>query len=146
DDHVIHFARFGGADGVEEHGARVAPGFLADDLGAGALAPDFQLLDGGGTESVGSAEQDGTLFILVTVGEFADGGCFARAVDADHEDDGGRFGDARHRAFAGLQDFEQVLANQVAEFGGVRQLVAFYTLANAFENFVGGADADVGGN
>ena len=39
-------------------------GLLADHLGAGALAPDFQLLDGGGAERVGGAQQHAAPFVL----------------------------------------------------------------------------------
>ena len=49
-------------------------------------------------------------------------------------------------AFAGLEDFEQVLADEVLQLGGVAKLVALHALADALQDFVGGADADVGGD
>ena len=51
-------AGFGGGEGVEECGGRVAALFGLDDVDAGALGPDFELLDGGGAEGVGGAEED----------------------------------------------------------------------------------------
>ena len=77
--------------------------------------------------------------MLEAVGELADGGGLAGAVDADHQDDGRRLGDARRGAFAGLEDFEQMLADEVLQFGGVGQLVALHALADALQDFVGGA-------
>ena len=79
-------------------------------------------------------------------GELADGGGLAGAVDADDEDDGGRLGDAGHGTLGGLEDFEQVFANQAAQFGGVVDELAVHALADSFEDFGGGADADVGGD
>ena len=58
----------------------------------------------------------------------------------------GRLGDAGRGAFAGLENFEQVLADEILQFGGVGDLVARHALADALQNFAGGADADVGGD
>ena len=96
-----------------------APGPLADDVGAGALAPDFQLLDGGGAEGVGGAEQDAVALGLEAGGEFADGGGLAGAVHAHHQDHGGRLRRRAAGPLGGLEDFEQMLADQAAQFGGV---------------------------
>ena len=59
DDDVVGLAGGGGLQGVEQDGCGIASGFGLDHLGAGALSPDFELLDGGGAESVGGAEQNG---------------------------------------------------------------------------------------
>ena len=144
DDDVIDFARFGGLERVEHHGAGIGAGVLADHLGVGALAPDFELLDGGGAEGVGGAEQNGVAFGLEMRGQFADGGGFARAVDADHHDDGGRLVDVGERAVVGLQDFEQIFADEAAQLAGIADQFAVDALADAVENFVGGGDADIG--
>ena len=45
-----------------------------------------------------------------------------------------------------MQNFEQVFADQVLQFGGVGELVAVHALADALQNLVGGADADIGGD
>ena len=41
-------------------------------------------------------------------------------------------------AFAGLQNFEQVLADQILQLAGIGQLVALHALANALQNLAGG--------
>ena len=76
-------------------------------------------------------------------GKFADGGGLPRPVDADEHDDGGRVFDVGQRAVVGLQDFEEVFADEAAEFAGIADEFAVYTFADALENFVGGADADI---
>ena len=78
--------------------------------------------------------------------QLADGGGLARPVHAHHQDHRRRLGDPRHGALGGLQNFEQVLADQSSQFAGVAHLVALHALADALQNLVGGADADVGGD
>ncbi len=56
---TLRVAGLGGGAGVVERGGGVAALFGLDDLDVGALGPDFELLDGGGAEGVGGAEQDG---------------------------------------------------------------------------------------
>ena len=58
----------------------------------------------------------------------------------------GGCGDVRERALGGFQDFEQVFADQGFDFGDVAELVAFYALADALQDFGGGVGADVGGD
>ncbi len=76
-----------GGERVENDGGGIGAGFLFDHFDAGAARPDFELLDGGGAESVGGAEHHGGAFFFQAIGEFADGGGFAGAVDADDEED-----------------------------------------------------------
>ena len=113
---------------------------------AGARAPDFELLDGRGAKRVGGAEQDGALLVLEAAGELADGGGFARAVDPHHQDDGRRIGHMRGRPLAGLEDFEQVLADEPRQLDGVVHLVALDALADALQDLLGGAHSDIGGD
>ena len=58
---IVDVAGLGGGDGVVEDGGRVAALAGLDHLDAGAGGPDFKLLDGGGAEGVGGAEQDGAV-------------------------------------------------------------------------------------
>ncbi len=102
------------------------------------------MLDGGGAESIGSAEKNGVAFGLEVRGQLADGGGLPCPVDANDHDDGGRLVDVRQRAVVGLQNFEQILADEAAELGGVADEFAVDALADAFQNFIGGGDADVG--
>jgi len=144
DDDVIHLAAWRG-DGVEETALGSLP-CSGESLAYRCARPDLQLLDGGGAEGIGGTEEDGALFVLEAAGEFADGGGFTAAVDAHHEHDGGRIGDVRRGAFAGLEDFEEVFADEVLQLGGVGELAAVDALADAFQNFAGGAHADIGGD
>ena len=58
----------------------------------------------------------------------------------------GGLGDLGHGALDGLQDFEQMLADESFQLAGVANQLAVDALADAFENFGGGGDADIGGN
>ncbi len=63
DDEDVGVAGLGGGAGVVERGGGVAALFGFDDLDVGALGPDFELLDGGGAEGVGGAEEDGAALV-----------------------------------------------------------------------------------
>ena len=84
----VGFAGFSGLDGVVADGGGIAFG-LGDDGDTVAFAPFLELLAGGGAEGVACGEDDGFALLLEVFGEFADGGGFARAVDAGHHDDEG---------------------------------------------------------
>src|SRR5438132_10255815 len=84
-DDDVRRSRFGGGDGVVNHRGGVGAGFLLDDLDAVALRPNFQLLDGRGTNRVGSAEPHAASFLPQAVGELSDAGSLAYPVDADNE-------------------------------------------------------------
>ena len=135
DDHVVDLARLRGLQRVEHDGARVGPLLLADDVDAGARAPDFELLDGGGAEGVGGAEQHRAAFGLDIAGEFADGGGLPRPVHADDHHDGRRLVDALHRTLVGLQDFEQALLIRLRSSWRIADQLAVHALADPVENF-----------
>jgi hypothetical protein len=92
--------------GVEQHRARIGALLLAYDLGARALAPHFELLDGRGAKGVGGAHYHATAFALEQGRKFADGGCLADAIHAHHHDDGGRRGGPADRLLGPLQHLE----------------------------------------
>ena len=75
------------AQRIEDEAGGVGAGRAGDDLGAGALAPDLQLLDGGGAERVAGGEHHLLPSRRRLRGELADRGGLAGAVDADDEDD-----------------------------------------------------------
>ena len=58
DNQLVDMAGFGGGGRVVEDGCRVAAPAGLDHLHAGAGGPDFKLLDGGGAEGVGGAEEN----------------------------------------------------------------------------------------
>ena len=85
----------GGGDGVEHHGGGVGALLVLNQGHPGAAGPDLQLLDGGGPEGVGGAQNHGLALPLQAGGQLADGGGLAHAVDANHQDDGGLGGDVQ---------------------------------------------------
>ncbi len=72
-----------------------------NDFGACALSPDLQLLDGGGAERVARRQYDLQPLPGQPLGELADGGGLAGAVDARHQDHEGLFVDCRYQAASG---------------------------------------------
>ena len=72
---------------IEHETGRVGADRPRDHLGAGALAPDLQLVDGGGAEGVAGREHDASALATETSGELADRRGLAGAVDADDQDD-----------------------------------------------------------
>ena len=75
--------------GIVENRRRVASLLGFDHLDAGALAPDFELLDCRRAKGIGGAKQH-RLALLAEVGsQFAGSGRLARPVDAHHHDHGG---------------------------------------------------------
>ena len=127
-------------------GAGSLPGALTNHLDIGAVAPDFELLDGGGAEGVAAQSRTERCSCLKRMASLPMVVVLPEPLTPDHEDDGGRIGDPRGGALAGLEDFEQALADKILQFGGVAKLVALHALADAIEDFVGGVDADVGGD
>ncbi len=144
DDDVVDFARFGGLEGVEDDGAGIGSGLLANDIGAGAFAPDFKLFYCRGAECIGGGQDHGAAFALITLREFADGGGLPCPVHTHDHDDSGRLGDARHGAVGRFEDFKEVLFDEAFDFGGVIELVTLGAFADAVEDLVGGFDADIG--
>ncbi len=138
-------ACLGGGAGVVEGGAGVSALFGLDDRDVGALGPDLQLLDGGGAEGVGGAEQDGAALGAEEGGELAGGGGLAGAVDADHHDDfGGRGGMVDGLSYA-VEDLLQLGFEELLELVAALDAGAESALAKVFEDEGGGGAADVGG-
>jgi len=88
DQNNITSSGFASRDGVKTHGRRIATR-LADDLNGIALCPDCQLLACCSPKGVGCCQQNAGALFSHVVREFADGSCFASAVDARHHDDHG---------------------------------------------------------
>ncbi len=60
---------------------------LGDHRDTVALAPGLQLFDRGGAEGVAGGQHDALALVLQPLGQLADGGGLAGAVDADHQND-----------------------------------------------------------
>ena len=123
-----------------------------DHGGAGSLGPYAQLFDGGGPEGVGGADIDFLAGLGELGGQFADGGGFADAVDADdHDDQRESLAFFGHKAlivsFVAL--FEQggdLFAQDAIQLGGVHVFIAGHPLFDTFDDADGGVDPDVGGD
>ena len=74
--------------GVVGHAGRVGTGGASDDLAAGPLGPDGELVGGGGPEGVAGAEQDRVPLVPEPLGQLGDRGGLPRAVDAGDQVDG----------------------------------------------------------
>ena len=129
--------------GVVKDGRGVAALAGLDHFDAAAAGPDFKLLDGGGAEGVGGAEQDGLVLGAIPGGELAAGGGFAGAVDADEEGDfgrgggvaTGRIGASRIPRICGLE--------QVAQFFAAVDCLEAGAFAEGVDDLGGGLHADV---
>src|SRR5947207_13350141 len=75
-------------DSVEHDSGRIATLLAGDDRSADALPPYLQLLDRRCSEGVAGGEQHAIILLLQPMGELADGGGFAGAIDADDENHG----------------------------------------------------------
>src|SRR5207253_1545155 len=69
-------------DAIEDDSRRVGALLAGDHRCADALAPDLELLDRGRAKGVAGGEQHAIILLLEPVGELADRGRLARAVDA----------------------------------------------------------------
>ena len=88
-DHIF-FTCFTGAHRVIADRGGIAA-FLADDLHRIALSPNRQLLARRSAKGICCGQQHGSALVCQAVGEFANGGGFARTIDAGHHHDGGLF-------------------------------------------------------
>ena len=86
-DEDINAACGGRLERVVGDGGSVGAGALGDDRDVVACAPGLELFNGGGAEGIACGKHDFFAFLLEVTRQFADGGGFARAVDAGHEDD-----------------------------------------------------------
>lgn len=72
---------------ADSRGVAVLRAFDEGDLEA--LRPDLELFNGSGAKGVGGGEDDAMTLVMEEVGELGSGSGFARAIDADHEQDFG---------------------------------------------------------
>ena len=96
---------------------RVGVRLAGDDLRAEPLAPDRELLDGGGAKRVAGAEDHAFALRLKELGELGDRGRFAGAVDAADHDHG--------RAAGGELDRGGVVAESLPRCVGGHQALSF---------------------
>ena len=87
DDHDVGATRHGGIDRVERDSRRIAAGAGPDELRAGALGPQPQLIDRSSTKCVPRGNQHSLSLATQALTELSDECRLAGAVDADDEDD-----------------------------------------------------------
>ena len=135
---------------VKQHRRRISSLFLLDQLNARTRRPDLKLVVRGGSKSIGGTDQHVVAFVLDTLGELADGGCFADAVYADdHQDirldrfvDGAFVGHAAFRRM--MENVEQFPLHRVFERGKIADLGPRNAPPHAVEYLHRGRHADVG--
>src|SRR5262249_18034279 len=92
DEQYIDAAFSGGGDGVKGKTSGVGAGLTCHEGCAGAIGPDFKLLDGRGAERVAGGTHDAAPVSAQSRCKLADGRRLARAVDAGDQDDEWPFG------------------------------------------------------
>ena len=135
-----------GLQRVEGDGSRVGALPVGYDVGADTAAPHLQLLDGSRPEGVGRAEEHLLAVVDVEPGQLGDVRRLACAVHADHEyrvRDLAVLGDGAGR---NVQDSHQLLLEYVDCAIGVRYALVPDAPLESFEELLGGAEADVGGD
>ncbi len=146
DDEDVDVAGDGGVAGVEGDGGGVGALGVFDDLDVDALGPDGELFDGGGAEGVAGGDHDGLTLGFEITSELGDGGGFAGPVDSGDEDDGGAGGcEVEFAGFGGPVGFHFRL-EEVEDFVAGGDLVFFPGGVEVGHDFVGGFDAEVGGD
>ena len=135
DDDVVGVARFGRLQRVEEHGRGIAARLVLDDFGSGAIAPDFQLLDGGGAKGIGSGQQNGLALRPQQMRQLADRGGLAGAVHADDQNDFGLAIDFLYRpVIGGVEDRQQLVLQHALELVDIGDLLAIDFFAQRVED------------
>ena len=145
-DQHVHVARTRRFDGIEQHGRRIRAGRMFNHVAAGALPPDFQLLDGGGAEGVSGDQQHVFALRLEFARQFADCRGFARAVDADDENHVGRGAAHVNRLFVAFQNRLHFAFQVKFDLRRVAQLLFRHFVLQAADNALRRRHAEIGEN
>ena len=115
-----------------------------DDLRAGALAPDLELLDRRGAEGV-AGRQHHRFALRPELGrELADRRGLARAIDADHQDHERLFRGVDHQRLRHRRQDRLDLARQDRLHLGGLDLLVVAALADGLGDAGGGGEAEIG--
>ena len=88
DDEDIRFPLIGHSNRVKDHGCRIRPLILPDQLNARTVTPHGKLFDRRRTEGIRRCHDHLFAIVFQKMRDFADGGRFAHTIYADHEDHG----------------------------------------------------------
>ena len=147
DDHVVSLARRGSLQGIKQHCRGISSSLGLDHFRAGALSPNFELLDGGGAKGIGGAHQNVLALRAKHLCQLADSRGLAGPVYSHDEDDFGRAVDFLNRLRVGRgQNRQQFLFQQALQFVDVLDLLAVGLLAQLLEDLVRGGCTQVGAN
>ncbi len=131
--------------GIEEHRRGIAARLVLDHFCSGTIAPDLQLLDGGGAKRVGSRQQDGLALGAEGMRQLADGGRLASAVDTDDENDLRLAINFLHRILlGGIEDGQQLFFQHALQLIDVLHLLAVHFFAQRFQHGRSGRGAKIG--
>src|SRR5687768_7471745 len=83
----VNASALGSLHPIVNNRGRIGTGSLFDQLHTGSPAPSFQLFDRRGAKRVTRDQQNLLAVGFILGGEFADGGGFADAVDAEEQHD-----------------------------------------------------------
>jgi hypothetical protein len=124
---------------------------VRNDGYAHALAPELELVHGGGPEGIGRAQHHLLAPLVELGGQFADGGGFAHAVDAHHHDHVGahRVGNVVVADVLRVVLREQLgdfFLEDAVEFAGGHVLVLGHAGFDPFDDLERGGNAHVGGD
>ena len=122
-DHVF-FARLTGAHRVIADRCRVAA-LLADDLYGIALGPHRELLARCSAKGIGCSQQHGGALVREAMGQLADGGSLARAIDTGHHHHRGLLGADDQAALQRLEQAGQGIDQQGLELFRCFSFVVF---------------------
>ena len=132
---------------VEHDRSGICAGGLRDHGHVVAIAPDLQLLDGGGAERVARGEHDFEALLLQLPRELADGRGLAGAVDADDENRERRSGAVDLQwLLRRPQDVQQRAAQRCEQCFEIVELLALDLATQLFEDALRGFDANVRGD
>ena len=131
----------GALDRVVAHARRIGAALARDHLDVGAARPDLELLDGGGAERVGRAQDHRAARVGRLLGDLADRGGLAGAVDADEQDE--RLLAAEDVLPSRREGLGDVLAQQVEHRIGVGKRLAPRGVAQTLDDVGGRHAADI---
>ncbi len=152
-DDGVGVARARGGKRVENDGRGIGARLLVNQFGVRALGPDGELLGGGGAKSVARGEDHFLSLLVQAIRQFADGGGFAGAVDADDEEHlrlairrrGGATGAVARRGGHSAQNCDELRFDCGLHGVAIAQRVAFELHADGVEHVARRAHAEIGG-
>jgi len=152
DNHHVHAISHCRRQGIESYCGGIGAKLLLDHRHSGTVPPFVKLLNGSGTESVGSTKHHFIARCFIMIGKFADCSCLSNTVYAYNHNyirflSGRRV--KRHRRLCVValsQQFADFLTKKLVKLIHVYIFVSLYTSLYAVYDFKGCLCADIAGN